>query len=219
MISQLNILDTVEICVTDKNMQKHYYKTKIQDIDSEDTFSTMLPTSETGRPVLFFKDQPYELYAKTQGGIVLWVIRYICTERIDNLRSCKFQVLSGPQCTQRREFFRQPVNVASTFHLIKDGANMDQVQHEGKILDLSGGGCSFMCDDSLTLHALLFFQFTFRETVFEFHCEILDRIDYTESRAAWNYKYRVKWIQPDPKEVENLIKLVFAQQREMILSN
>ena len=76
-----------------------------------------------------------------------------------------------------------------------------------------------MCNDSLTLHALLFFQFTFRETVFEFHCEILDRIDYTESRAAWNYKYRVKWIQPDPKEVENLIKLVFAQQREMILSN
>lgn len=220
MISSLNILDSVEICITDKELNKHYYKTKIQDIGLDNTFFTMIPSSGTGRPVIFFKDQPYELYFKNKEGIVLWVIRYLGMEKVDNLPACKFQAVSGPQVTQRREFFRQSVSLDFVFYPIQEDWDIDfSSKKQGRMLDLSGGGCSFMCNDQLLLRSNLLMQFTFRHTDFEFTCEVLDRIDFSDTRADWDYKYRVKWIDVNQKTVENLIKLVFAQQRELIMFN
>lgn len=228
MISDLNILDTVELCVTDKELQKHYYRTKIQDIALNNTFFTMIPTSGTGRPVMFFKNQPYELFAKSKDGILLWTINYLGMDKIDNIPACKFQALSKPQFTQRREFFRQPVSVDSTFYITESDTKEDTdnnskdnttLEHSGRIIDLSGGGCAFMCNDQLTLRSKILTTFSFRGKDFKFDCEILDRIDFTETRSDWNYKYRVQWIDPEEKIIDNLIKLVFDQQREILNIN
>lgn len=229
MISDLNILDTVEICITDKDLRKHYYKTKIQDISLNNTFFTMIPTSTTGRPVMFFKNQPYELFAKSKDGILLWTINFLGMEKIDNIPACKFQAQSKPQFTQRREFFRQPVSIDSIFYIpdnntkensednnIKNVKDDSTIKHYGRIIDLSGGGCAFMCNDQLILRSKIFTTFSFRGKDFEFNCEILDRIDYTNTRSDWSYKYRIKWIDPKEKVIDNLIKLVFDQQREML---
>lgn len=220
MISNLNILDTVEICITDKELRKHYYKTKIQDIGLNNTFFTMIPSSETGRPVVFFKDQPYELYAKGTEGITLWVINYLGIEKLDNLPACKFQAIAGPQITQRREFFRQTVSINLNFYIKATDEDIDtSVERHGRIVDLSGGGCAFMCSDQITLHSRLLVRFSFRGTDFEFESEVLDRIDFTKTRADWDYKYRVKWVNTHDKVVDNLIRLVFAQQREILINN
>ncbi|MHC1724209.1 MAG: flagellar brake protein [Aminipila sp.] len=220
MISNLNILDTVEICITDKQLQKHYYKTKIQDIGLDNTFFTMIPSSETGRPVVFFKDQPYELYAKGTEGIILWVINYLGIEKLDNLPACKFQAIAGPQITQRREFFRQSVSINASFNVTQSESSIDtSIERYGKIVDLSGGGCAFMCNDQMMLRSNLLIKFSFRDTDFEFESEILDRIDFTKSRSDWSYKYRIKWIDPPVKTVDNLTRLVFAQQREILINN
>ena len=220
MISNLNILDSVEICVTDRELKKHYYKTKIQDIISDNTFFTMIPSSETGRPVMFFKDQPYELYAKGTEGIMLWIINYLGTEKLDNLSACKFQAIAGPQTTQRREFFRQPVSVDLKFYITKSEAGVDTVlERSGRIVDLSGGGCAFMCNDQILLRSKLLVQFSFRDSDFKFDCEILDRINFTQTRANWDYKYRVKWVDAQEKTIDQLIRLVYAQQREMLINS
>nr|WP_315024693.1 PilZ domain-containing protein [uncultured Aminipila sp.] len=220
MISNLNISDTVEICITDKELQKHYYRTKIQDIGLDNIFFTMIPSSETGRPVIFFKDQTYELYAKGKEGIILWIINYLGIEKMDNLSACKFQAITGPEVTQRREFFRQSVSVNLNFYItLSDSGTDTSIERYGRIVDLSGGGCAFICNDQMMLHSKLLIRFSFRGTDFEFHSEILDRIDFTKTRADWNYKYRVKWIDTNGKTVDNLIKLVFAQQREILINN
>ncbi|QIB68356.1 hypothetical protein Ami103574_03065 [Aminipila butyrica] len=220
MDANFNILDTVEICVTDQKQQKTYYRTKVQDIGTEGTFSTMIPSSDTGRPVIFFKDRKYELYSKGSTGIVLWTVHYLGMGKVDNLPACKFQVVSGPEITQRREFFRQPVSIDFQYYLMDNAENIDyQTVYKGRILDLSGGGCSFMCNESIMLRTQILSEFTFRHTPFTFQSEVLDRIDYTDTRADWDYKYRVRWTNANPKTIEALIQLVFAQQRELIVFN
>lgn len=220
MISNLNILDTVEICITDKQNEKHYYKTKIQDIGLDNTFFTMIPSSEVGRPVIFFKEQSYELYAKSDEGILVWKIKYLGIEKVENIQACKFQAISLPELTQRREFFRQPVSVDLKLFITKSESDIDPtLQYEGRIIDLSGGGCAFMCNAQILLHSEVLIRFVFREKEFEFSGEILDRIDFKETKANWDYKYRVKWVNAQDRIIDNLIKLVFEQQREMLNNN
>ncbi len=220
MISNLNILDSVEICITDKELQKHYYKTKIQDIGFDNIFFTMIPSASTGRPVIFFKEQTYELYAKADDGILVWTIKYLGIENIENLKACKFQAIFGPEVTQRREFFRQPVSINLNYHVVESDSDINAtLEQEGRIIDLSGGGCAFMTDQQISLHSKLLIEFVFREGNFEFMGEVLDRIDYKYTRANWNYKYRIKWINTRDRVIDNLVKLVFEQQREMLNNN
>ncbi|MFV0516123.1 MAG: flagellar brake protein [Aminipila sp.] len=220
MISNLNILDSVEICITDKMLHKHYYRTKVQDIGLNNVFYTMIPSSETGRPVMFFKEQVYELYSKGKSGILYWQIKYLGIEKIDNISSCKFQAIEGPTVTQRREFFRQSVSVNLDYYIAdEEGSFFESEKLTGRIIDLSGGGCAFMSSAQITLRSKMLTNFCFRGIVFEMYAEVLDRIDYSNTRADWDYKYRIRWINTPDKVIDHLIKLVFEQQKEMILAS
>lgn len=220
MISSLNVLDTVEICVTSVDLRKSYYRTKIQDIGLNNTIYTMVPTSESGRPVLFFKDQTYELYAKNKNGIVAWKINYLGTEDVDNFPACKFQAIKGPEVTQRREYYRQPVSVPLEFFITQSGEDIDpNLLYTGQIVDLSGGGCAFMSDANISLQSKILAKFDYRGTHFEFVGVILGRIDFKESRSDWDYKYRVSWINAKERVIDLLIKLVFDHQREMLAAS
>lgn len=217
MISRLNISDTVELCITDKTLQKIFFKTKIQDISLNNIFYTMVPTSETGRPVLFFKDQTYELYFKCDEGILLWKVVYLGSERIDNIITLQFQAISGPEKTQRREFFRQSVSVNAEFNLSAKDAIIDpNVCSSGRIIDLSGGGCSMMAGILLKLQEEVRVKFIFRGVAFEFDAIVLDRIDYTQTRSDWDYKYRLCWVDFIQGSRDHLVRLVFDQQREFL---
>lgn len=217
MIATLNIFDSVEICVTDKYLQKNYYRTKIQDLGLNNIFYTMIPSSTSGRPVMFFKDQVYELYAKSAEGIILWEINYLGIEKIDGMSACKFKAIKGPIITQRREFFRQPVSVDVEFQITKSSTPFELTDlYSGRIIDLSGGGCAFMCSHQISLHSTIVMNFSFRKTLFQFTGEVLDRSDFTNTRADWNYKYRVRWIETSEKAVDVLVKLVFEHQKELL---
>lgn len=219
MISILNVSDTVEICVTDKMMNHHFYKTKIQDINLDDEFHTMVPSSSTGRPVIFFKDTVYELYAKFDDGVIVWRIKYLGTERLDNIPSCKFKVIDGPEITQRREYFRQAVSAELEFTVIDEydpHPSIGSEAYHGRVVDLSGGGCAFMSNDDFMMHSRLSLRFSFRGEDFEFWGDILDRIDYIRTRADWRYKYRIRWVSPPAKAIDKLVKLIFEQQKEYI---
>lgn len=233
MISLLNISDTVEICITDKMLNNHFYKTKIVDLfedDGDDIVVTMLPSSERGIPVAFFKDTPYKLYAKFDDGIIVWQIQYLGTDREDSLIECVFKIISTPEVTQRREYFRQPVAMAIDFHKIdkitgaaedaNEYTNPDAIEENtGQIMDMSGGGCAFFSNDFITLGTILESYFMFKERPFKFKAQVLDRTDFIKAKSKYKYKYRVSWMDAKDREVDALIRLLFEQQRDLIAKN
>ena len=234
MISSLKISDTVELCVTDKDSVKHTYKTKIEDISLNNIFHTMAPTSETGRPVAFVKGHKYEMFLQREDGISMWMVEYIGSQRDGNLISCQFQAVKGPVVTQRREYFRQPVSLdcrfrvisiaplgrdddVSIYHSISDISFEDN--YEGRIIDLSGGGCAFNSNLFLPLQSKIKLSFTFRGSDFEFDTLILDRRNMADTGSRWEYKYRSKFEGAPTRTIDNLIKLVFEQQREDLINS
>ncbi len=220
MISNLNVSDTVEICITDKELKKHFFKTKIMDISLDNTFTVMVPTNDNGRPVIFLKEQPYDMFAHAPNGIFIWPIRYMKTEKVDNILACKFQAVAFPQVTQRREYFRQPVSINCSYFMRESQEAVDyEEEHPARILDLSGGGCSFLSNQEIKLSSKIRMHFVFRGYVFELDGEILDRQSLEETKADWDFRYRCKWFKVRDRVVDMLVKLVFDQQREMHINS
>lgn len=253
MISNLNISDTVEICIVDKDNVKQYYKTKIEDISLDNIFYTMVPTSSSGRPVLFNKGQIYDMYLRKGDGISMWRIKYITSTKDANRISCQFQAVSEPVVTQRREFFRQPVSLNINFILLTEnpeegveermlpGHSLEDLflqgrelkdiytlalsqgltyeKFDGRMVDISGGGCAFVSNALISLQSKVLMSFTFRSKKFEFEGLILDRYKFTNNRTSWDYRYRVQWVNARSRVIDDLISLVFAEQREMLINN
>ena len=69
------------------------------------------------------------------------------------------------------------------------------------------------------LHQRILASFDFRERHFEFEGIILDRINVKAVNKIFEYKYRVRWEEVNPKELDALISLVYVHQREMLLKN
>lgn len=253
MISTLNISDTVEICVLDKDHVKQYFRTKVEDIGSDNIFYTMVPTSSTGRPVLFGKGQIYEMYLRKGDGISMWYVKYITSTKEDNRISCQFQAVKGPVVTQRREFFRQPVSINIDFILLTEnpeegvesrklpetgleelflqGRELKDIftialsqgltyeKYDGRMVDISGGGCAFASNALIAVKSKILIAFTFRGKKFEFEALVLDRTKFTNNRTRWDYRYRVQWLNTRSRVVDDLVTLVFAEQREMMINN
>ena len=224
MISLLNISDTVEICITDKLLNKHFYKTKILDLfddDDDDFLVTMVPTSESGVPIIFFKGTPYKLYAKFNEGIIVWQIEYIEAQRNEGMLECVFKVSSTPEITQRREYFRQPVAIPYTFVKFtnpEDEMPMPESHDEfnGQIMDISGGGCAFYANEFLNIGSIIDGSFIFKDAPFHFFAHVLDRTAFIKSRSKYEFKYRVTWVNPPSRDIDLLVRLVFEQQRDSI---
>lgn len=224
MVSLLNISDTVEICVTDKFLNKHFYKTKITDLfdQGEDDFIvTMVPTSDSGTPIIFFKEVPYQVYAKFEEGIIVWKIFYIEARRAGGLLECVFKVSSTPEITQRREYFRQPVAVPYTFTKFStpedsafNPATSDE--YKGHIIDISGGGCAFYANEYLNIGNIVEGSFIFKDRPFIFFAHVLDREKLSLANSDYEFKYRVNWVNPSIRDIDVLIRLLFEQQRDNI---
>lgn len=226
MISLLNISDTVEICITDKLLNKHFYKTKIVDLfddENDDYLATMVPTSDSGVPIIFFKDTPYKLYAKFDAGIIVWQIDYLSTRRNGGLLQCVFRVSSLPEITQRREYFRQPVAVPLKFYKFQGESPSsefdDTAEFDGNIIDISGGGCAFYANEFLNVGSVIETSFTFKETPFTFFAHVLDRVNFLKTHSKYEFSYRVSWVNPSTRDIDILVRLVFEQQRDNIAKN
>ncbi len=219
MISELNISDTVEICITDKNEEKHYYRTKIEDIDLDNIFYTMVPTSEEGRPVAFFKGKEYDLCLKKEEGIWIWKVMYLGYDKQENHLSCKFKAVSLPRTTQRRDFYRLNITMPILVKKIGDEGEPSDEECIGLFLDISGGGCAFISNNVLKLKEKILCNFEFRKNRFSFNGTILDKMNIKCINKNYDYKYRVKWENVNPKEEELLAKLVFIHQRELLTKN
>ncbi|MGP1569618.1 MAG: flagellar brake protein [Eubacteriales bacterium] len=224
MISLLNISDSVEICITDKFLNKHFYKTKIADLFDDDTADyivTMVPTSDSGTPIIFFKDVPYQLYAKFEEGIIVWQISYFEARRNGGLLECVFKVASTPEITQRREYFRQAVAIPYTFKKFSNPENLSfdpatSEEYEGHIIDISGGGCAFFANEFLNIGSIVDGSFMFKTTAFRFFAHVLDRAEFSRASSKYEFKYRVNWVNPPNRDIDVLVRLVFEQQRDNI---
>lgn len=234
MISSLRISDTVEICVTDKDSVKHAYKTKIEDISLNNIFYTMAPTDENGRIVAFAKGHKYDMYLQRAEGITMWTVEFLSSEKLENRVSCQFRAVNNPIVTQRREFFRQPVRLDFDFQMVSTEIGENETEtlvrqlikeisfatvYNGRMIDLSGGGCAFNADLFMPLQGKIKMRFNFRGKDFEFEATILDRVRMSDTGARWDYRYRAKFENTKERVVDNLIRLVFEEQRESLINN
>lgn len=213
MLSDLKPLDVVEVCITDKYQTKHYFKTKVENVLNKDTLYVLVPTNAAGRPVLFFGGITYSLYINSDKGILSWDILYVGTEMLGKVKVLKFRAISGPKTTQRREYFRQQISIDFTGEILDFSDEKKETAFKGRLLDLSGGGCSFMADPKLPPMTKVSVAFDFRDRNFDFTANVISAEDVSHISSAWYYRYRCQWFDPNPDSIETLIKLVFQEQR------
>ena len=93
------------------------------------------------------------------------------------------------------------------------------LSYNGRMIDISGGGCAFNSSVCIPLNASIKADFTFRGQHFEFETLILDRKSLVGTGAAWDYRYRAKFINISERVVDNLTKLVLDEQRDCLINN
>ena len=120
---------------------------------------------------------------------------------------------------QLRQFVRVDVNLPLKFRIIKTENEESKKQTgkliEGKIVDISGGGLSFLFSRPLVPGDIVSFKFQLTTAHFsEIDAKIL-RVSIQESKTATCYKHHVQFINIEQKLREKIVKYIFEKQRQL----
>lgn len=120
---------------------------------------------------------------------------------------------------QLRQFVRVDVNLPLKFRIIKTENEESKKQigklNEGKIVDISGGGLSFLFSRPLVPGDIVSFKFQLTTAHFsEIDAKIL-RVSIQESKTATCYKHHVQFINIEQKLREKIVKYIFEKQRQL----
>jgi len=225
VILNLKEEDSVEIFASKNGIHKTVFRTKIVVIKSQDTVLTM--------PVLIGDGYTCKMQLKTERGLTIWDVVFEGKEIWGKLALSKFRIKEKGRSIQRRENFRLPVSLPMEFYyhtrkkkidlieeeeIQQEEIQQEEIQQEspkdGLIVDISGGGCAFMTDEKIESGKIIEIEFLFRDIFIEFSASIIDSSEMRVKGVRYNYKYRAKWLAPENIMNEQLVQLIFQQQRE-----
>lgn len=120
---------------------------------------------------------------------------------------------------QLRQFVRVDVNLPLKFRIIKTENEESKKQawkfNEGKIVDISGGGLSFLFSRPLVPGDIVSFKFQLTTAHFSGIDAKILRVSIQESKTATYYKHHVQFINIEQKLREKIVKYIFEKQRQM----
>lgn len=121
---------------------------------------------------------------------------------------------------QLRRYVRIEVNLAMRFRLIstsdpEKSAIARGSTAEAKIADISGGGMSFLCEESLRVGDRIAVSFAFPGGEFAgVLCKVL-RISLQEGRTKTLYRHHVQFVDLEGRKRDAVVRYVFEKQRRM----
>ena len=208
------------------------FKSSVVDFLSEKNLEVTMPTID-GKMVLFREGIRCEMILYTHTG--LYSCNCIVKKRYktDNLYLLDMELLSKPVKFQRREFFRMDCSIAMTYYEIgKETANLEttaeilsELHDEGAeelykkatMLDISGGGLRFSCDEKLKPDSYVLVIATLENMAvqrkFILVVQIID--GYEAPNAKSMYFNRGKFVFKDLKDRERIVRFVFEEERKI----
>ena len=121
---------------------------------------------------------------------------------------------------QLRRYVRMEVSLSLRFRLISTSDPEKSViprgsTAEGKIADISGGGLSFLCEESLRVGDRISANFAFPGGEFAgVLCKVL-RISLQEGKSKTLYRHHVQFLDLDGRKRDSVVRYVFEKQRRM----
>ncbi len=121
---------------------------------------------------------------------------------------------------QLRRYVRIEANLALRFRLIstsdpEKSAIPRGSTAEGKIADISGGGLSFLCEESLRVGDRISASFAFPGGEFAgVLCKVL-RISLQEGKTKTMYRHHVQFVELEGRRRDAVVRYVFEKQRRM----
>ncbi|MDO5576256.1 MAG: PilZ domain-containing protein [Fibrobacter sp.] len=121
---------------------------------------------------------------------------------------------------QLRQYARVDVNLPLKFWIVKTEKENEKEkltggQCDGKIVDISGGGLSFIYSKPLTPGDIVSFKFQLTTAHFSGVTAKVLRVSILEGGTADMYKHHVQFYSIEPKLREKIVKYIFEKQRQM----
>lgn len=208
------------------------FKSSVVDFLSEKNLEVTMPTFD-GKMVLFREGIRCEMILYTQSG--LYSCNCIVRKRYktDNLYLLDMELLSMPIKFQRREFFRMDCSIEMSYYEIsRETANLEttaeilselhdegaeEVHKKAVMLDISGGGLRFSCDEKLKTGSYVLVMTTLENMVvqgkFILVVQIVD--GYEAPNTQGKYFNRGKFVFKDLKDREKIVRFVFEEERKI----
>lgn len=208
--------------------EKHYYITKVYDMNEDDDEIEILMPMEKTRMIVLSVGEEYELYFYAGKGI------YTCTAEVTSRRNdsgiavAVLEPLTELSRHQRREYFRYDCVIGMTarplgpdetrlYETHKELDPLRDPQDKGVIVDLSGGGIRFVSAENYTVGSLIHCRFILPiKGQMNTYNEVLRILaEDTVANNPSNREYRGQFLGMVNGDREDIIRYIFDEERKM----
>lgn len=138
----------------------------------------------------------------------------------DNAGSIVVSHTSEMKRNQLRQYVRIELSLPMKFRLLQTRSpELSEIKkgviNSVKMSDISGGGLSFICENSLKAGDLISVGFTLPNIKLSGIAGKVLRISIQEGKTKTFYKHHVKFVKIEPRQRDGIVKYVFDKQRQM----
>ncbi len=120
---------------------------------------------------------------------------------------------------QLRQYVRIEVNLPLKIRILQAVSDDDKLlvgkQFEGKIVDISGGGLSFILSRPLVPGQLISINFQLSTVAFSGQTGKILKVNLIDGKSAPMYRHHVSFLDMDTPSREKIVKFVFEKQRQL----
>lgn len=219
-------LETIEeIADGEGNSKKRKYDSRVMDVLDEDNLEILMPMIQTKLVLLPLNGQ-YDIHFATGKGFFQCRGKVVERYKSDNVYLLQIELISGLERYQRREYFRYNCTIDMETRLLNENENnflLNDKEFEfeelptqhSTILDISGGGIRFISNADYPPETNLFCNFKLGNEpygrYFKLICRILNKKPVENQKDT--YEYRLIFVNVDNKEREEIIRIIFQEER------
>ena len=208
--------------------EKHYYITKVYDMNEDDDEIEILMPMEKTRMIVLSVGEEYELYFYAGKAI------YTCTAEVTSRRNdsgiaiAVLEPLTELSRHQRREYFRYDCVIGMTSRMLgpdetalyethKELDPLREPQDKSVIVDLSGGGIRFVTAENYKVGSLLHCRFVLpiKDKMVTYNEVLRILAEDTVANNPANREYRGQFLGMANGDREDIIRYIFEEERKM----
>ncbi|MCR5594259.1 MAG: flagellar brake protein [Lachnospiraceae bacterium] len=223
---ELQAVKRLKLNDSSENEERKVYTSKVYDIISDERIELLMPMEQT-KLILLPIDGEYELCFYTDNGLYQCVAKVVDRYRDNNVYVLALDLTTNLRKYQRREYYRFSCALEmNSRELLKeeidslnDSRNLLQPELPLKrsvIVDISGGGLKFVSNLKYENGSLILCNYDLVADGVPKHYSLVGKV--LESRELENrqgvYEHRVKYINMDVDEREEIIKFIFNEERK-----
>lgn len=203
------------------------YISRIHAILSEDSMEIVMPMEKT-KLILLPVDGEFEMVIYGASGLYQCMVRIADRYKSNNVYILLVEMISNLRKYQRREYYR----FSCVLEMCSRNLEEEELQAiEGKkasmlqpglplkrsvILDISGGGLRFICDQRYEPDSLIYCSYSLLRGEERKEYEVIGRVlaaKELENRPG-TYEHRVQYYNMDANTREEIIKFIFEEERK-----